>query len=69
MRQEYPRSLHEFRKLFSFGTSYRRPQRSPYQERGASTSESDGRLQILLGLGSQQQQITYKQLYLVGLNG
>jgi len=61
--------LYEFRKLFHDETSCPRAQRSPYQEGGASTLDRDGRLQILSGLGSQQQPTIYKQLYLVELNG
>jgi hypothetical protein len=34
MREEHPRSLHRFRKLFSDYATCRHPQQSPYQERG-----------------------------------
>ena len=111
MRPEYPRSLHEFRKLFSDeaacrlylarsrwpegfqcprcqqGEALELPTRLLWRCRACrhDTSVTAGTVlhrtripltqwfwaafQTLLGLGSQQQPTTYKQLYQVELNG
>jgi hypothetical protein len=67
---EYPRSLQEFRKLFSDEARCPRPHNDRLINNVALPRRpAMAAFQTLLGLGSQQQPTTYKQWYLVELNG